>query len=188
MDVNEVVARRLTLNLVTMLLVPLDGHEIEEKLKVEDLLFDGIPVILWVSETMKRVAWEHDAASKIWFFCTFRNEPRWSYHGQPLMVGGLRFDFTCKKDWVSQTVKTDLSLGYYDHLKKKVILLDKQRYALGPFDRDAWEETDRQWEDGKIEPNSFRLDMTITQSNLPNAAGMLPKIDELISEQRVDTE
>jgi hypothetical protein len=168
---REVIARRLTLTLVTMLLVPFDGHEIEEKLKAEDLLFDGMPVILWVSEKMKRVASEHDAASKIWFLCTFRNEPRWSYNGQPLMVGGLKFGFTCKKDWVTQTVKTGLSLGYYDHLTNKVVVPDKERYALGPIDMDAWEETDQQWEDGKMEPNSFRLNMTITRPTCPTRQG-----------------
>jgi hypothetical protein len=146
-----------------------------------------MPVIHWISEKMKRVASEHDAANKIWFLCTFRNEPRWSYHTQPLMVGGLKFQFTCKKDWVAQTVKTDLSLGYYD-LKKKVVIPDKERYALGPIDRYAWAETDWQWEDAEMEPNSFRVNITITQSKLPHAAGVFPMIDELISEHRVDTD
>jgi hypothetical protein len=76
-----------------------------------------MPVIHWVSEKIKLVASEYDAANEIWFLCTFRNEPRWSYHGQPLMVGGLKFHFTCKKDYVAQTVRTDVSLGYYSHLK-----------------------------------------------------------------------
>ena len=130
----------------------------------------------------KFVASEHDAANKIWFFCTFRHEPRWSYHGQPLMVGGLKFYFTVKKDWVAQTVKTDVSLGYYDHLNKRVVVPDKQWYALGLIDRDAWEETDQRWEDGEMGPNTFRLSITATRSNLPNAPGVVPKMDDLIAE------
>ncbi len=187
---REVVARRLTLSFGTMFLYPFDGHhhEIEENWKVEDLLFDGIPVIHWVSEKMKLVAMEHDGANEIGFLCTFRNEPHWSYHGQPLMVGGMRFHFTCKKDWVTQTVMTDVSLGYYDHLKKRVITPDKQRYALRLIDRDAWEKTDRLWEDGEMEPNTFRLNITITRSNLINAPGALPKVDDLIAEHQVDVE
>src|SRR5213594_1353838 len=108
---------------------------------------------------MKLVAAEHDAANKIWFLCTFRHEPRWSYHGQPLKVGGLKFHFTVQKDWVAQTVKTDVSLGYYDHLKKRVVVPDKQWYALGLVDNEAWEKTDQEWEQGELEPNSFRLDI-----------------------------
>ena len=187
---REVVARRLTLTFGTVFLFPFDEHphEIEEKWKVEDLLFDGLPVIHWISEKMKLVASEHDAADKIWFLCTFQNEPRWSYHGQPLKVGGLKFDFTVQKDWVVQTVKTDVSLGYYDHLKKRVVVPNKQWYALGLIDNEAWEETDKEWEHGEMEPNCFRLDITITRSNLPNSPGPPPKVDELIAESRVDVE
>src|SRR5216684_2445429 len=51
---REVVARRLTLSFGTAFL-PFDGnpHGVEEKWKVEDLLFDGIPVVHWISEKMK---------------------------------------------------------------------------------------------------------------------------------------
>jgi hypothetical protein len=187
---REVVARRLTLTFGTVLLFPFDGqpHEIEEKWKVEELFFDGLPVIHWVSEKMKLVASEHDAANKIWFLCTFRHEPRWSYHGQPLKVGGLKFHFTVQKDRVAQTVKTDVSLGYYDHLKKRVVVPNKQWYALGLIDNEAWEETDKEWEYGEMEPNSFQLDITMTRSNLPNSPGLPPKVDELIAESRVDVE
>ncbi|NTU90060.1 MAG: restriction endonuclease [Actinobacteria bacterium] len=187
---RDVVARRLTLNFETAYLFPFDGHrhEIEEKWKVEDLLFDGLPAVHWISEKMKLVAAEHDAADKIWYLCTFRNEPRWSYRGQPLKVGGLKFHFTVQKVWVAQTVKTDVSLGYYDHLKKRVVVPDKHWYALGLIDNEAWEETDKEWERNEIEPNSFRLDLTMTQSNLPNTPGPRPKVDELIAESRVDVD
>jgi Restriction endonuclease len=188
---RDVFARRLTLNFGKIVLFPFDGCvlDIEEKWNVKDLLFDGTPVIHWVSQKMKLVASEHDAANKIRFLCTFRNEQRWSYHGQPLMVGGLEFQFMCCKDWVTQTVMTDVSLGYYDHLKKRVVVPDEEWYALGKLDNDAWEETDQQWEeDGDMVPNTFRLNVTITRSNLPNAPSLLPNVDELIAEHNVDVE
>lgn len=187
---REVVARRLTLTFGTVSLFPFDGqpHEIEESWKVEDLLFDGLPVVHWISQKMKFVASEHDAANKICFLCTFRHEPRWSYHGQPLKVGGLKFHFTVQKDWVTQTVKTDVSLGYYDHLKKRVVVPSLQWYALGLINNEAWEETDNEWEHGEMEPNSFRLDFTIAQSNLPNSPGRPADVDALIADSRVDVE
>jgi len=37
-----------------------------------------------------------------------------------------------------------------------------------------------------MEPNIFRLDITIIRSNLANSPGPLPKVDELIAESRVD--
>lgn len=187
---SEVIARRLTLSFGTAILFPLNGHppKIEDKWNVEDLLFDDLPVIHWISEKMKLVALEYDTANKIWFLCTFRDEPRWSYHGQPLKIGGLKFHFTVRRDWMTQTVKTDVSLGYYDHLKKHVVVPSGQWFALGLFDNEAWEDTDKDWERGEMEPNSFRLDITMTQSNLPNSPGLSPKVEELIAESRVDVE
>ena len=83
-------------------------------------------------------------------------------------------------------MKTEVSLGYYDHLKRRVVVPNKQWYALGLIDNEAWEETDKEWEHVEMEPNSFRLDLTMTQSNLPNSPGPPPKVDELIAESRVD--
>ena len=187
---RELIARRLTLTFGTTFLVPFDGcpHEIEENWKIQDLLFDGLPVMHWISGKMKLVASKHEAANKIRFLCTFRNEPRWLYHGQALSVGGLKFDFDIKKDWVAQTAKVDVSLGYYDHLKKRVVVPDQQWYALGFIVKDGWEETDRHWEDGEMKPNTFRLNMTLIESDLPTASGVFPKVDDLIAEHRVDVE
>jgi hypothetical protein len=39
-----------------------------------------------------------------------------------------------------------------------------------------------------MEPNTFRIDLTITQSSLPNAPGVFPKVDDLIVEHRVEVE
>jgi hypothetical protein len=187
---SDVVARRLTLNFGTVFLYPFDGypHEIPENWKVEDLLFDGISIIHWFSERMEQIALEYDSATKIWFLCTFKHEPRWSYRGQSLMVGGLKFHFTVEKDWVAQTVKTNVSLGYYDHLKKSVVVPDKQRYALGWIDNEAWDTTDQMWAHGKLEPNTFRWNFTVIRSQLPKPPGQIPKVDELIVESRVDVE
>jgi Restriction endonuclease len=187
---REVVARRLTLTFGTVGLFPFDGdtHEILENWNVPDLLFDELPVIHWISDKMALVASEHDTASKLSFLCTFRHEPRWSYHGQPLKVGGLKFVFTVQRDWVAQTVKSEVSLGYYDHLKRSVVVPPKQWYTPGMLDNEAWEETDKKWEEGKMEPKTFRLNLTIIRSNVPSAPGQSPKVDELIAESRVDVE
>lgn len=187
---REVIARQLTLNFGTATLFPFDGqpHEIDERWTVEELLFDGIPVIRWIIEKMKLLASEQNAVKEIWFLCTFRHEPRWSYKGHQLKIGGLKFNFTVLQDWVAQTVRTDVSLGYYDHLKKCVVIPGEQWYMLGLIDNEAWEEVDKGWEHDKMSPNSFRLDFTMTRSNLPNSPGPPPKVDELIVESRFDVE
>jgi hypothetical protein len=187
---QEVVARRLTTLVDDITIFPFDGHTFDfaEKWQHADLTFDGAPVSHWVAEKMKALAITHDASGRIRFLCTFRPGSQWAYRGQPIMVGGLVFRFACNKDWLTQTVKTDVSLGYYDHLKKRVVVPDRQSYVLGAIDNEGWEETDREWRHGEMEPNSFRLDITLTRSNLPNSPGTPPKVDELITESRVDVE
>ena len=152
------------------------------------MTFDGLPVIHWLSEKMKAIATEHDDAKRLTFTCTFRHEPRWACRGQQLNVGALQFRFTCKKDWVSQTVNPNVSLGYYDHARGTVVVPAKQWYAHGVIDNEAWKETDQEWESGEMEPNTFRISLTVTRSNLPNTPGEPPKVDELIAEQKVETE
>lgn len=187
---REVIARRLGLTFQKVVVFPFDGHslDLEQPWQIGDLLFDGKPLIHWISNKMKFVASENDTAFSICFNCTFRPEPRWSYRGQTLMVGGLKFHFTVTKGWVAQTVKTDVSLGYYDHLKKRVVVPDKQWYGLGLINNEAWEETDKEWEHDDIEPNTFRLDYTMTLSNLPNPPEPPPDVDGLIADSRVDVE
>ena len=185
---RELVARRLVLTFGTAFLFPFDSHphEIEEKWKVEELLFDGLPLIHWINEKMKFLAAEHEAEGRLWFLCTFRDEPRWSYRGRQLKVGGLKFDFTVERDWVAQTVKPDVSLGYYDHLTKRIVVPNKQWYTPGMIDSEAWEKTDNEWERGELAPNSFRLNLTVMLSNLPFSPNRPPNVDELIFESRVD--
>lgn len=187
---SEVVARRLALTFGTANIFPFEGQIFEnmEKWELGKLLFDDIPVIRWLSMKMKLVASENDTANNVCFLCTFRDEPRWAYHGQSIKVFGLKFDFALRKNWVTQTIKTDVSLGYYDHLKKHVVIPTNHWYTPGVIDNEAWEDTDKEWERGEVERNSFRLDITLTKSNLPISPGLLPQVEELIIESQVNVD
>jgi hypothetical protein len=185
----EIVARRLQLMFETVHLFPFDGQppEVEENWKVQDLLFDGSPIIGWISEKMKRVAAEHHTEGRVWFLCTFRHEPRWAYRGQVPKIGGLKFSFLCQEDWVSQITESQVSLGYYDHLKRSVVIPNKQWYTPGVIDNDAWEPTDERWSEGEMQEDSLELRYTITRSNLPSSPSA-PNVDDLIADQRVDVD
>ena len=81
---RKVVARRLALTVPGKAVLypsPSSLIELDETWTTGDLLFDGLPVIHWIAEKTKVLATEHDMATKICFRCTFRPEPRWSYHG-----------------------------------------------------------------------------------------------------------
>jgi hypothetical protein len=187
---REVVARRLTVRMESVTLLPFEGHtfEFEEKWQHDDLTFDGLPVIHWVGHKMKVLASKQDNAKTLKYWCTFRPEPRWAYQGRPIMVGGLVVKFTCTKDWVSQEINPNVSLGFYDHLRKCIVVPDKQWYVHGLIDNAAWKETDRKWKDGELDPNGFEIFITMLRSNLQNAPGVFPKVDDLIFDERTDTD
>jgi Restriction endonuclease len=187
---QEVIARRLTMQFGTSTIFPYEGETFDshEPWQPDGLTFDVLPVVHWFSNKMKSMASEHDEAKHLTFSCTLRHEPRWRYRGKPINVGALKFSFTCEKDWVSQKVKTDVTLGYFDHLRGNVVVPNQHAYILGMIDVNSWRETDQQWEHREMEPNSFRLDITITQSNLRNAPGKSPAVDDLITEHRLDIE
>ena len=184
---REVIARRLTLSFRRMVAYPFDGcpPELEDNWDVHHLLFDGQPVLHWVRKKMTDLASADCGCTDIIYMCTFRHEERWTYREKAMMIGGLKLYFECKQDWVSQTVETDVSLGYYDYSKRTVVVPDKHWYALNLIDNNAWEETDRHWDDSEMKPNTFRLNLTIFRSNLPNAPDATPGVDELIAEQKV---
>lgn len=187
---HELVARRMTLQFNKCTLFPFEGFNFDFKgeWKPFDLHFDGLPVCRWFHEKMTLLATSDNKIEKFCFICTFRDEPRWFYQGQPLKIAALKFSFTNKMDWVMQNVESEVSLGYFDHIKNKIVIPDKQWYTPGVIDRDAWEDTKKQWEEEELEPNSIRLNLTIMRSNLPIEQGKIPKVDELIIEHRVDYE
>jgi Restriction endonuclease len=187
----ELIARQLIMAFESIVLFPFDGcpDEIEPNWKPAELLFDELPVIHWIREKMIQVAPENDSSERTSFLCTFRDEPHWSYQGRVLRVGGLKFAFTCNARWVAQTVRSEISLGYYDHLKRRVVIPPEQWYTPGTIDQEAWMPTDQKWEEGELEPNSFRLNITLMRSDLPPAAPeAVPKVDGLMSEFRVEIE
>jgi hypothetical protein len=186
---RELVAMRLNVQVEPLTIFPFDGQafDFEDNWEITELLFDGLPVIHWISEKATRIATEHDHAKMIEYSCTFRPDPRWTYQGRPIMVGSLVVKFTCGKDWVSQPVNPDVSLGYYDHLRKRVVVPGKQWYVEGLIDNEAWKETNKGWDDSEMEPNSFRFRFTVVKCNLPIAPGLSPKLDEIIAEEFMPT-
>lgn len=177
---------RLTFNRLTLLPVEGQGFEFDESLEVDQLQFDGLPVVHWISDKMKLLASTRDVETDIALVLTFHHEPRWSYRGRPIMIAGLKLHFSVARDWVAQSVMADVSLGYYDHLKKRVVIPSHQSFALGMIDSLGWEQADKFWDPPELERNSLRVDVTVVQSNVPNSSGRSPKVDELIVEGRVE--
>jgi hypothetical protein len=184
---REVVAKCVTLLLETVTLFPAPA-QLENGWQVDELFFEELPVIHWMAVKMQELAIQHEDATSLCFLCTFSYSQGWSYRGSSLTVGAMKMQFNVVRTWVAQTVREDVSLGYYDHLRKCVVVPSQQWYTEGVYDQEAWEETDKEWDCRVPEPNSFGLWLTLIRTNLNIKARTPPNVDSLIVESMVEFE
>ena len=181
-----VIAKRLSVDSMRVILHPFTGQppEVDLGWKVDQLSCDNLPVINWISELSRKLILESEDAKQITFRCTFQPHAGWTYNGRGLFVGALELFFTCSKKWFAQTVREDVTLGSYDHLRRKVTIPNKQVYALGPIHRDAWVEIESGPEEKELEPNTFELYHTLLNHIPPIGDAKAPQIEELIAEKK----
>jgi hypothetical protein len=181
------VAKRLSIDSMRAVLYPTPGQppEFDDRWNVDQLLCDNLPVKNWISELSRGLIQEHEDAMKLTFRCTFRPHGGWTYDRRPIHVAAMELFFKCSKKWVGQTVREDVTLGSYDHLRRSVAVPAKQGFFMGPVDRNAWVEVDFGWQEKDLEPNSFELYVTLL-NHIPPIEGILaPKIDEIILEREI---
>ena len=87
-----------------------------------------------------------------------------------------------------QTVREDVTLGVYDHIRKVVTVPDQQGYYLGSIDREAWRPLDSEPEQQPLTPGSFSINLTLLNPFPPIDAAGQPHLDEIIVEQAVKLE
>jgi len=185
-----VIAKQLSVDSLQATLYPRPGQEPEAEhgWQVDELLCDGLPVTNWISELSRQLIEAHEDARQITFRCVFKPHSGWSLNGRALSVAGLELAFKCSKMWMAQTVRVDVTLGLYDHLRKKVVVPHNQGYVMGWIDREAWKELDGGWGEEELEPNSFELFLTMLNPFRPVGDGKAPAIADLIGEQEVRVE
>jgi len=185
---TEIIAKRLSVDSMRVKLNGISGKaldELEDGWIVGELLFDNSPVINWISELSRRLIEQHENATSIVFRCTFRQSSLWSYQGRLLPVGAIGLLFSCSKKWLSQVVRVDVTLGLFDHLRRRVTVPNQQAYFIGWINRDAWVETDKAWEETELEPGTFEIYLTLFNHIRPEPNSATPKLEELIAEREV---
>lgn len=100
----------------------------------------------------------------------------------------MRVFLECSRSWVSQTVREDVTLGLYDHVRKTVTIPNKQGYYLGWIDREAWLPFDGVAEEQQLAPNSFSLNLTLLNPLPAIDDSGAPNLDAIILEQEVKLE
>ena len=100
---------------------------------------------------------------------------------------GMEAILECKRRWISQQVRVGVTLGHYDHLKKKITIPNNQGYYLGNFNQDPekWKEVEEGWKEEELEPDSFMLRMTIFNPVAKIKDADIPSIEDVISERKI---
>ena len=126
---KEFVAKALSVERLSATLYPRPGADAEfpDSWQLPQLTFEDRPVQNWIAPLSTRLLREHEPDGKWQYTCTFPGSPAWAYAGKPVTVGALRLHMDCRRSWVAQIVREDVTLGLYDHLRKRVSVPNRQR-------------------------------------------------------------
>jgi len=187
---KHLVAKRLSIDRMRLLLHPPPGLKLElpDAWSVDKLFLDELPFVNWLSSLSRRLLQEREHMGQLTFRCTLKPCSGWKYDKQPISVAALQVCFDCSRSWVGQFVREDVTLGYFDHLRKSVTVPSGQGYYLGWIDREAWQPIAHEDEQQELEPGTFALHLTLLNHIPPIRDHDTPSMDELILEQETIAE
>ena len=182
---KELVAKRLSVDMIRTTVYPQPSTDLRvpDAWQLSELTFDEIPVQNWLAPLINNLLRDHEPTGKWQYTCTFHQSTSWAYAGNRIAVAALRMDLDCTRSWVSQTVREDVTLGMYDHIRRRVSIPDKQGYFLGTIDQEAWKPYVGEPHEPALEPNSFALRLTLLNPLRPANESPAPRLDELVIEQ-----
>ena len=117
---------------------PEDSSPIGKELVVSDLRLNGLPVQDFLAVLSRKFLMEQEPDGRGVIFYSLRPCSGWTYRDKHIDVSAIAVQLWCSRKWLSQVVRQDVSQGYYDHIRKCVLIPDKQMYWLGPIDQNAW--------------------------------------------------
>lgn len=153
----------------------------------EEVIYKGAPVVNWIHGVSAELLRQHETAEQIKYLVAFREPEEFVVSGTPVRLRGLGFLLYCRRTWLSQIVRVDVSLGSFNHQKNQVIIPNEQAYILGSFDRDAWRPTGQEWtEEMEPEPGTFELRMTL-MNPVRRIVGDVPDVEAAVLEREIKT-
>jgi hypothetical protein len=188
-----VTAKRLSVDKWHLALLPTDNsnEQFPAEWSPNDLHYEGLPVVNWISQLSRDLLIKYENAKKIIWTGAFLKETGFSLAGCNIMVLGLRLDMNCSTKWMSQVVTENVTAGAFDHLWKRVLVPSGQSYFLGTFDRDRWQECGPpDQEAADVDPvspqtvstrSSFHVDLVLTNQIPPLAVSGVPGLGALLN-------
>ena len=181
---RELVAKKLSVDRWSPILYfSRDNSQgLEDEWDIKALLYQGRPVVNWISRTSLDILRRHEGCEEVVANFAFGQEVEFSLGGSVLKLIGIGFRLECSKKWVSQEVQVDITLGLFDHLRKKLFIPNKEAYILGWIDPDSWVEIDYPgWQ--PPEEGSFELYLTLLNTVQELEPKETPELDSIIKER-----
>jgi hypothetical protein len=113
-------------------------RELPQDLKIEEVEYHDRPLAAWLRDRSMRLLRENELAAIIHHHVTFKQPVQFSRHGHPVFLRAMELDLECKRFWLVQTIREDVSRGFYDHLKHVTIIPDKELLSM-QFDPQKWQ-------------------------------------------------
>lgn len=184
---REVIAKRLSVDNFTMRVfaTPECAGLITDGWDLKSLRYAGRPVWNWFASQSRELLRDHEGEAEINLSGALDPNAEFDLGGTPVHLRGFKARLRCSRTWVSQIVRENVTLGYYDHIKRKVTVPDKQTYTLEDIDRDGWTELEDQEQQPEpwtkpLQPGTFRLHLTIFQP-IPEIEGeSAPPLEDVL--------
>ena len=152
--------------------------------QVLEIMYEGLPLVNWIRQDSLRLLHRYQEAQFIKAEYAFLAEHPFTIGANSYLLTGFGYRLECTTIWVTQTVREDVTLGFYDILRKRTTIPDQQAYTLGPFDRNAWVEcAAAPVKEPEIEPGTLNLGLALFAS-VPGMDGFgVPDVDSIIRER-----
>ncbi|MEK7400185.1 MAG: restriction endonuclease, partial [Candidatus Poribacteria bacterium] len=189
---RELVAKKLSVDSWSVTLYPAPENEqnCPEPWDPRTLRYDGLPFVNWLTKLSKDLLRKYEEESKIVEIVALKRYTPFTLEDVPVILRGFRVEMICSRKWLSQTVREDVSLGMYDHIKRRLIVPNKQFWSIGVINEEAWEEMGIDGEPEvwtkPLEEDSFQLNLTLFNPIAGFKNEGIPLIDDLINERRTD--
>jgi Restriction endonuclease len=93
-----------------------------------DLEYEGRPVVNWLSTISRDLLVQHDGLRLITATWAFHQPTPFRFSEADVLLTGLRLRLTCEKRWLGQLISEDVTTGFYDHVRRSVVVPNEQAY------------------------------------------------------------
>ena len=106
-----------------------------------------------------------------------------------MSLRAIELHLECRRYWVAQTIRDDISDGLYDHLKDTVIIPDKEYWSM-EFDGRNWHEVtlEGEPEPSEPEPETIQFGMVLFNPIFGGEHGPAPVLDDLIDKELTESQ